>query len=111
MIPGTTRTLLRWKVWLGVRRVTWPVAVMGRGSPLPTVTRRGGGGYEEVESIPGSETMCEVAPESINHAPGVEGPAAGEPAVAFRAPTRAEQSLAGPGLYGAAGGSELVPQA
>ena len=74
-----------------------------------TKGRRRIGGSGEYTRV--SETMCEVAPESMTHAPGVEGPAAGAPTVAFRAATRAEQSHAGPGVSGTAGGGGLVPQA
>jgi hypothetical protein len=50
--------------------------------PLPTVTKDEGEGREEW-SIPGSEAMCAVAPESMTHSPTVEGKA-----VLFRAATR-----------------------
>lgn len=40
--------------------------------------------------IPGSETICEVAPESMTHPPALDGLV-----VLFRAAMRAEQSHAG----------------
>jgi hypothetical protein len=57
---------------------------MGKVEPLPTVTREEGEEAREGEwSIPGSEAMCAVAPESMTHSPTVEGEAA-----LFRAATR-----------------------
>jgi hypothetical protein len=51
--------------------------------PLPTVTKDEREGREEW-SIPGSEAMCAVVPESMTHSPTVEGKA-----VLFRVATRA----------------------
>jgi hypothetical protein len=87
---GTTKTLLRENVWCGVGIVACPVERMGRGAPLPTVTWEGVEVWVGEEIIPGSDTMWEVAPESI-----VQLPALKEPAVLFSAATRAEQSHAG----------------
>ena len=45
-------------------------------------------------SIPGSEAMCDVAPESMTHSPTVEGAADGVMAL-FREAMSAEQSHVG----------------
>jgi hypothetical protein len=66
----------------------------------------------KVESIPGSETICDVAPESMTQARDVEESRVGAPVVLFRAAMRAEQSHAGAvlpnGLYGIAGGGGVL---
>lgn len=89
---------------------------MGKEEPLPMVTWKGGEFWEGEESIPGSETMWEVAPESITHGLGVVEPTLELLAVLLRAAMRAEQSQAGapvpePGPYGVAGGGGAVPNA
>jgi hypothetical protein len=69
------------------------VEEIGSETPLPTVTWEEKEDGEGEESIPGSETMCDVAPESMTQWPLLE-----EPAAVFRAAMRPLQSQAG-GAY------------
>ena len=68
---------------------------IGKERPLPMVTCEGGESWEGEEIIPGSETMWDVAPESMTQEPVVEEPLVEPPAVLFSAAMRAEQSHAG----------------
>ena len=49
-------------------RDVWPVLVMGRKEPLPTMTLEDAAEGKREESIPASEVMCAVAPVSMYHA-------------------------------------------
>ena len=63
---GDTRTLLRTKLRYGKEKICDPVAVTGSRAPFPTMIDEGVNevGEEMVESLPASEVMCDLAPES-----------------------------------------------